>query len=120
MSILKENYEKKGGINPGPVPPRPSTPPPHAKKISAKKTFDELEYERRIENDWGRQGAIVYRKITENNIKKEIIFYMGTNDIMVSDTDLDEYDSDMIMIDRSLLNAINQQLEEIANAKMGD
>jgi len=31
--ILNEGSDKKGGINPGRVPPRPSTPPPNKNKI---------------------------------------------------------------------------------------
>lgn len=54
-SILMKNADKKGGINPGKVPPRPNTPPPCAstKIMSEKRIRERLEcFEFTTKNMW--------------------------------------------------------------------
>jgi hypothetical protein len=82
--------------------------------------LNKLGYTRHIEKDWGQHGAIRYELITENNFKQEVIFYIGTKGIRITNVDLEEFETESVSIDGDLLSAINNELEEMANTKMGD
>jgi len=84
--------------------------------MEGKELFKNLKFKSHIEPRWGHKGAIVYDNKQEEDIETEVIFYIDSDNIAISQKDIAnplEDDESLIFISRDLLKAINQQLEDM-------